>query len=207
MSESVPPDDTPTPDAEPPAPPVVAPAKRLHHHLIEWVLLLVVALGLTFGLRAFVFQTYFIPSDSMNPTLQVGDRIVVDKLAIDFGTIHRGDILVFRSPPNEDCSGTRDPVLVKRVIGLPGDSLYSVGNTIYVNGKILKEGWPHFEPLGPPAVAPKAHPIVVAANNYFMLGDNHADSCDSRYWGTITRSDVIGKAFVIVWPLSRIGSL
>jgi len=193
-------------DADPSPTPVAA-TRKLHHHLIEWALLLLVALGLTFGLRAYVFQTYFIPSASMEPTLQVGDRIIVDKLAADLGTIHRGDILVFTSPPNEDCTGIHDPVLVKRVIGVPGDSLYSIGNTIYVNGKALKEAWPHFEPLGPPAVATKSHPVVVGANHYFMMGDNHSDSCDSRYWGTITHSDIIGKAFFVVWPFSHLGSL
>jgi len=181
--------------------------RRSYRHLIEWTILVAVALVLTFGLRAYAFQTYFIPSGSMEPTLQVGDRIIVDKLAVDVGSIHRGDILVFKSPPNEDCTGVHDPVLVKRVIGLPGDSLYSVGNRIFVNGHPLKEAWPHFEPLGPPAVAPKAHPVVVSPNHYFMMGDNHADSCDSRFWGTITHADIIGKAFLIVWPLGRIGSI
>lgn len=171
------------------------------------MILLVVVVVVTFGLRTYVFQTYFIPSGSMEPTLQIGDRILVDKLAADWGTINRGDIIVFKSPPNENCGGIHDPILVKRVIGLPGDSLYSVGNTIYVDGKKLNEAWTHTEPLGPPAIASPAHPVVVAANHYFMVGDNHSDSCDSRYWGTITHSAIIGKAFFRIWPLSRFGFL
>src|SRR5664280_14086 len=91
--------------------------KRLHHHIIEWAVLLILAMVVTIGLRSFAFQTFYIPSSSMAPTLQEGDRIIVDKLAVDWGTIHRGDILVFHSPPQEDCAGTHDPVLVKRVIG------------------------------------------------------------------------------------------
>ncbi|HEY5120057.1 MAG TPA: signal peptidase I, partial [Acidimicrobiales bacterium] len=133
-------------------------AKRLHHHLIEWGLLIVLALGITVGLRTYAFQMFSIPSGSMEPTLQVGDHIVVDKFAVEWGTIHRGDVVVFHSPPRENCGGTHDPILVKRVIGLPGDKLYSVGDTIYVNGKKFDENWPHTEPLGPPAVAPKSHP-------------------------------------------------
>ena len=207
MSGPVTPEDPLSPADDTPAGPTTAANRRLRHHLIEWVVLLVVALGLALGLRAFVFQTYFIPSGSMEPTLQIGDRIIVDKLAVDWGTIHRGDILVFKAPASENCSGVRDPILVKRVIGLPGDSLYSVGNTIYVNGLPLKEGWPHLEPLGARTVAPKAHPVVVPANRYFMMGDNHSDSCDSRYWGTIARSAIIGKAFLLVWPFARIGFL
>ena len=178
--------------------------KRLRHHLIEWGLLVVLALVVAVVLRDYVFQTFVIPSGSMEPTLEIGDRIVVDKLAVDWGSIHRGDIVVFHSPPNENCGGPRDAMLVKRVVGLPGDVLYSVGNTIFVDGKKLNETWTHTEPLGPPAVASKAHPVVVAANNYFMMGDNHSNSCDSRYWGSVTRPDIIGKVFLRVWPLNRL---
>jgi len=180
--------------------------KKTHHMVLEWGVILLVALVVSVGLRTFAFQTFFIPSGSMEPTLQIGDRIIVDKLAVDWGSIHRGDILVFKAPPAEDCGG--DPVvdLVKRVIGLPGDKLYSIGDTIYVNGKKFDENWSHTEPLGN-AIAPANNPVVVGANHYFMMGDNHSDSCDSRMWGTIPRSDVIGKAFFRVWPLSRIGFL
>ncbi|HEY5120810.1 MAG TPA: signal peptidase I [Acidimicrobiales bacterium] len=180
--------------------------KRLHHLMFEWGIILLVALIVSVGLRTYAFQTFYIPSGSMEPTLQVGDRIIVDKLAVDWGAIHRGDILVFKAPPTENCGG--DPVvdLVKRVIGLPGDKLYSAGDTIYVNGKKFDENWPHNEPLGNP-IASFSNPVVVAANHYFMMGDNHSDSCDSRMWGTITRSDVIGKAFLRIWPVTRVGFL
>ena len=172
----------------------------------EWVIILLAAVLVSVALRTYAFQTFYIPSGSMEPTLLIGDRIIVDKLAVDWGTIHRGDILVFKSPPTENCGGSPVVDLVKRVIGLPGDRLASVGNTIYVNGQPLRENWPHTEPLGNP-ISTLANPVVVAPNHYFMMGDNHADSCDSRMWGTITRSEVIGKAFVRVWPISRIGFL
>ncbi len=181
-------------------------AKSLRHHVTEWGIIIIVALVVSLGLRTYAFQTFYIPSVSMQPTLQVGDRIIVDKLSARFGTIHRGDILVFKSPPTENCGGPPVADLVKRVIGLPGDHLYSVGNTIYVNGTKLNEAWPHIEPLGTP-IATANNPIVVAPNHYFMMGDNHPDSCDSRFWGTIPRSDIIGKAFVRIWPLNRLGSL
>ena len=171
-----------------------------------WGIILLAALLVSVGLRAFAFQTFYIPSGSMEPTLMVGDRIIVDKLAVDWGTIHRGDILVFKSPPTENCGGSPVVDLVKRVIGLPGDKLYSVHDTIYVNGTPLNENWPHNDPLGN-AIATANNPIVVSPNNYFMMGDNHSDSCDSRMWGTITRSDIIGKAFLRVWPITKIGSL
>jgi signal peptidase I len=139
----------------------------------------------------------------MEPTLQIGDRIVVSKLSVEFGTIHRGDILVFRAPAAVQTQCGDDVAdLVKRVIGLPGDHLTSKGNTIYVNGSPLLQPWTHNEPLGR-AIGK----VTVPANHYFMMGDNEDDSCDSRYWGTIPRSSIIGKAFIRIWPLSRIGFL
>ncbi|MBU6516210.1 MAG: signal peptidase I [Acidobacteriota bacterium] len=187
------------------APPVTK-NRRVGHLVMEWGIILVVALLVSVALRTYAFQTFFIPSGSMEPTLQIGDRIVVDKLAVDWGTIHRGDILVFKAPPSENCGGTPVTDLVKRVVGIPGDHIYSVGNTIYVNGAKFNENWTHTEPLGSP-IATQNNPIVVAPHHYFMMGDNHADSCDSRMWGTIPRSDVIGKAFFRVWPLTRLGFL
>ena len=167
---------------------------------------MVVALLVSVGLRSFAFQTFYIPSGSMEPTLLVGDRVVVDKLAVRFGTINRGDILVFHAPPGENCGGAKVEDLIKRVIGLPGDRLWSVGSVIWVNGSPLKEKWPHYEPLGQ-AIASSDNPYVVPTGHYFMMGDNHPDSCDSRMWGTITRSEVVGKAFFRVWPINRIGSI
>ena len=152
-------------------------------------------------MRTYAFQTFYIPSASMLPTLQVGDRIIVSKLSVDFGTINRGDIIVFKAPPAENCG---EPVtdLVKRVIGLPGDHLTSKGNTIYINGVALAENWSHSEPLGQSI----GH-ITVPAGRYFMMGDNHNNSCDSRMWGTVPRSNIIGKAFLRIWPVSRLGFL
>lgn len=169
--------------------------------LFEWGAILIVAVSVSFFMRAYALQTFFIPSGSMEPTLQIGDRIIVSKLSLDFGSIHRGDILVFKAPPAEHC-GEVVTDLVKRVIGLPGDTLTSQGNTIFVNGQPLKETWTHYEPLSTPITK-----TVVPPNQYFMMGDNHPNSCDSRMWGTVPRSDIIGRAFLRIWPLSRTGLL
>jgi signal peptidase I len=137
----------------------------------------------------------------MEPTLQIGDRILVSKLSVELGTIHRGDILVFKAPAAvvNDCGDTVTD-LVKRVIGLPGETISSKGNTIYVNGSALTQTWAHNEPLGRPIGN-----VTVPKNEYFMMGDNQPASCDSRYWGTVTRSSIIGKAFLRIWPLGRFG--
>jgi signal peptidase I len=189
--------------SEPPSPPPPPAKKRKPRRraLVEWTAIIVIAVLVSFLMRTYAFQTFFIPSGSMEPTLQIGDRIIVNKLAVTWGTIHVGDIVVFKAPPAENCG---EPVtdLVKRVIGVPGDSLKSQGNTIYVNNQPLDETWTHTEPLGQPIT-----PITLKPNQYFMMGDNHSDSCDSRMWGTVPRSDIIGKAFVRIWPLSRIGFL
>jgi signal peptidase I len=180
-------------------------AQQVNRHrrrvVIEWIIIVVVAVLASILVRTFVFETYYIPSASMEPTLLIGDRIIVNKLAVDFGTIHTGDIIVFKAPPAENC-GTKVDDLVKRVIGVPGDHLTSKGNTIYINGKPLKITWSHYEPLGTPI----GH-VTVKPNNYFVMGDNYPDSCDSRFWGTVPRSDIIGKVFLRIWPFSRIGFL
>ncbi len=177
--------------------------KRRRQSLLEWVIILVVAAGVSILLRTYVVQTYWIPSGSMEPTLMIGDHVLVDKLSVTWGTINRGDVVVFRAPKaaNLACHDSL-PIYVKRVIGLPGDHLTSKGNTIYVNGKPLHENWPHTEPLGLPIGK-----VTVPANSYFMIGDNHNDSCDSRYWGSLSRSAIVGKVVLRIWPLSRIGSV
>ncbi|HEV3267460.1 MAG TPA: signal peptidase I [Acidimicrobiales bacterium] len=191
---SLPPDE-PTPDV-----PVEKHAKSRKKSVIEWVIVLIAAVLVSFTIRTFVFQTFLIPSASMNPTFYNGNRILVDKLSVDFGTINVGDIVVFKAPPDvaKICN---DPVtdLVKRVIGLPGDVLNTKGNTIYRNGKKLDQKWSVFPTMGPEAIKD----ITVPAGQYFMMGDNHANSCDSRMWGTVPRSDIIGKVFLKIWPLSQ----
>lgn len=169
---------------------------------IEWGVILLIAVLASFLVRTYAVQTFFIPSKSMNPTLHVGDRILVNKLSVRFGTINPGDIIVFKAPPTEHCDDGTFSDLVKRVIGIPGQTLTSKGNTVYVNGHPLKEPWTYFPTLNPPIKK-----ITLKANQYFVMGDNRANSCDSRFWGTVPRSDIIGKAFFRIWPLSRIGFL
>ena len=180
--------------------------KHRRRVVTEWLIIIVAALAVSFVMRTYVVQTFYIPSASMEPTLQIGDRIIVSKLSVNLGTINRGDIVVFKAPPAEHC-GEVVTDLVKRVIGLPGDYLTSKGNTIYVGTSpttevALSEPWTHTEPLGTPIGN-----VHVPVNTYFVMGDNHADSCDSRMWGSVPKSDIIGKVFLRIWPLSRVGFL
>ncbi|MHB1087966.1 MAG: signal peptidase I [Acidimicrobiales bacterium] len=185
----------------------VAPARRRKSRrraFIEWLVILVVAVSVSMLVRTYGIQQFSIPSGSMIPTLDIGDRILVNKLGVEFGTINRGDIVVFRHPPKAltTCAPPVEPIFIKRVIGLPGDVITSKGSTVYVDGKALKQTWQTTSPFGP-AIGR----VVVPANHYFMMGDNRGESCDSRYWGTVPRSDIIGKAFLRIWPFNRIGFL
>ncbi|MGA3351950.1 MAG: signal peptidase I [Acidimicrobiales bacterium] len=150
------------------------------------------------GLRTFVVQAFFVPSGSMLPTLQIGDRILVVKAGY---TIHRGDIVVFRRTPAD--TSTTDADLVKRVIGLPGETISSHGDTVLIDGKPIAEPW--LPPLGMQDgtnCAESAFDIPttkIPPNHYFMMGDCRGNSVDSRSWGTVPSSYIVGKVFVIVW--------
>jgi signal peptidase I len=176
----------------------------------EGVIVVVVAVLVAVLLRTFVVQTFYIPSGSMEPTLQIGDRILVNKLSYDLHGVHRGDIVVFSRPPTENCGGPQVNDLVKRVIGLPGDVVSLSDGYVYIDGKRLDESWlPASEQgvttAGPPGTSSNlAHPYRVPTNDYFMMGDNRTDSCDSRYWGPISKSLIVGKVELRVWPLSSI---
>jgi len=161
-------------------------------------------------LRMFVVQTFSIPSGSMLPTLQIGDRIVVDKA--DFH-IHRGDVVVFRRPPLEEQDYAD---LVKRVIGLPGETISSSGGHILIDGKVLHEPW---LPAGPDAYTgalnePDPHPqfdlpgpVRIPAGDYFVMGDNRTESEDSRFFGPIPGSLIVGRAVLVAWPLGQVKGL
>jgi signal peptidase I len=171
--------------------------------LVETVITVLVAVVLAGLVRTFVFQTYFIPSSSMVPTLGVYDRILVQKAFFTWHDVREGDIVVFSHPPLDDCPGPANGDLVKRVIALPGQTIYSAGNNVYVDGKLLAEPYlPSDDPLGP-SIASKKHPYLVPSGDFYLLGDNRAISCDSRYWGTIKGSTIIGKVILIWWANSH----
>jgi signal peptidase I len=169
-------------------------------HLIGWGVPLLVAVVLAILLRTFVVGTFSIPSGSMIPTLKIGDRIAVDKLSMHMGGVHRGDIIVFRRTQPILCNAPAEQYLVKRVIGVPGDRLSSAGNTILVDGKPLAQPWlPKDDPLTYPIA-----PVTVPSGQYYVLGDNRAASCDSRFWGEVPRSHIVGRVVLRYWPLSRL---
>jgi signal peptidase I len=173
--------------------------RRRRRALLETAVTVLVAVLLAFLVRAFAFQTFWIPSSSMVPTLGVYDRILVQKAFFTWHDVHEGDIVVFSHPPLDQCPGPQNGDLVKRVIALPGQTIYSSGSSIYVNGRPLAEPYlPHDDPLGMP-IASSAHPYRVPQGEFYVLGDNRAISCDSRYWGPIEGSSIIGKVVLDWW--------
>src|ERR1700684_3877336 len=158
------------------------PRRRWRRTLIETVGVVLVAVVLAGLVRTFVFQTFYIPSSSMVPTLGVHDRILVQKAFFTWHDVREGDIVVFSHPPLDHCPGPADSDLVKRVTALPGQTIYSSGNRIYVNGRPLAEPYlPHYDPLGPPVpYASRQHPYRVPLGEFYMMGDNRAISCDRR---------------------------
>jgi len=179
--------------------------------IVELVGVVVVAILVAVLLRTFVVATYSIPSGSMEPTLQVGDRIVVDKLSYHLHGVDRGNIVVFTTPPKEDCAGPPVADLVKRVIGLPGETISLQDGNVYIDGRLLPEPYLPTDVRtdtypGPSNNAYALHRAYrIPAGDVFVMGDNRPESCDSRYWGPIRESTIVGEVDLRIWPLSRIG--
>lgn len=169
------------------------PTSWLQGLVCEWAPTLALALGIALVLRSFAFASYYVPSASMLDTLQLGDVFIAEKFSyrvLDHSP-RRGDIVVF-THPNQ--SGK---VLVKRVIGLPGDQISLVDGDVYINDRPLSE---HY--LGRPDWS-DFEPAVVPAEQYFVMGDNRSHSADSRSWGFVPQSRLLGRAALVVWPPSR----
>jgi signal peptidase I len=185
--------------------------ERSSRWIMELVGVVVAAVLVAVLLRTFVVATYSIPSGSMEPTLQIGDRIVVDKLSYHLHGVDRGNIVVFSTPPNEECAGPPVADLVKRVIGLPGEIISLQDGHVYINGRPLPEPFLPADIRNDTYPGPSAnayalhHAYRIPAGDVYVMGDNRPDSCDSRYWGPIRESTIVGEADLRIWPISRIG--
>ncbi len=157
---------------------------------------LITAIILVILLNAFILQLFWIPSPSMEPTLLVGDRIVVTKYSYWFKEPQRQDIIVFKYPNDTSIN------YVKRIIGLAGETVTIKDSKVYINGALLEEVYiPQelkYENYGP---------VVVPEDNYLVLGDNRSGSEDSRVWGYLSRELIVGKVQYRYWPLSRLAPL
>ena len=213
------PTDAPTPPAPPLEPPstggdltatdlAAKPKRSSSKTAIEWVVLIGCAIVIALLVKAFLFQAFYIPSESMYPTLKTNDRVIVNKLSYHLHSVHRGDIVVFTTPKGPDGKPI-DPTikdLVKRVIGLPGETVSEKNNRVYVNGKPLPE---KYLPAGTisncASFIPQCFPSgPLAADHYWVMGDNRTQSRDSRSFGAIKKSEIVGRVFVRIWPPNRL---
>ena len=168
--------------------------------VVEWVLILLGAVAVAFVIKTFLFQAFYIPSVSMEPTLEVHDRVIVNKLSYDFHDVHRGDIVVFKSPPGEESSTVKD--LIKRVIALPGETVEARDGHILIDGQPLTEPY-----LDEGVTTGQMEPHKVPAGHVWVMGDNRPNSKDSRYFGAIDEDLIVGRAFVRVLPLPKLSLL
>ncbi len=167
--------------------------------VLEWLAVVIGALVAALLIKVFLFQAFFIPSESMLPTLEVGDRVLVNKLAYSVGDVERGDVVVFHKPASLPVSDVNE--FIKRVIGLPGDTIEGRDGVVFVNGELLDE------PYLPPGVITDTFARTVPDGQLFVMGDNRNNSQDSRSFGTIDADTVVGEAFVRVWPLPELGGI
>lgn len=193
---------------------------------LELVVIVVVALGLALGIQQFLVKPFRIPSESMVPTLQVGQRVLVDRVSPRFSDPERGDIIVFKPPHGADddvdqagaCGAQKDPRepcprptqkrsdtnFIKRVVGMPGDRLKVIAGRVYIDGKRQKE--PFISPDEACETCNLPKEITIPPGHFFMMGDNRGNSTDSRVWGPVPKKWVIGGAFFTYWPPKRLGT-
>ena len=214
---------TAPPAERPPGEPVPEPQPSTRSSVksaVEWVVIVAAALLAALLIKTFLLQAYYIPSDSMNPTLVQRDRVLVNKLSYHFHDVHRGDIVVFERPPGENDPKIKD--LIKRVIGLPGDTIEGRDGQILIDGRVLNE--PYTAKNSPMSDFPVSQQscaqsfgstncvqtrdgnwaLKIPKGHYFVMGDNRGNSKDSRVFGPIAKSLIVGRAFIRVWPISHI---
>lgn len=170
---------------------------------VEGLQTVALSICLAFGIRQFVAEARFIPSESMLPTLEVDDRLVVEKISYHFNPPKRGDIIVFRAPKEalEAARSTTNDAYIKRVIGLPGETIEIRDGKVIVEGEVLEENYIQAPPVY------TWGPDTVPEDQYLVLGDNRNSSSDGHVWGFLERESIIGRAVVRFWPLQRIGGL
>jgi signal peptidase I len=183
--------------------------------VLEYSVVIAAAVLVALAVQAWLVKPYRIPSESMLDTLRPGDRVLVNRAVYHLREPHRGDVIVFHSP------GDPSVVFIKRVVGVPGDKLEARDGRLYVNGRPCSEPYVHrtsgrMDPtVAQAAIAGTtlhdpwslAEPFTVPAGRFFVMGDNRTDSDDSRDWGTVPRTAIVGEGVATYWPLSRLRAL
>lgn len=176
------------------------PARRLGRGVAEWAVIVVVAVTAAFLIKQYLIQAFYIPSESMEHTLEVSDRVLVNKLSYRLHDVHRGDVVVFERPPEEGEGSAKD--LIKRVVAVEGETVEGHDGGVYVNGKRLQEPY-----LANGTTSSDFNPQRIPPGHVWVMGDNRPQSRDSRFFGSVPESLIVGRAFVRVWPIDSIGLL
>jgi signal peptidase I len=208
---------------------VTATKKSVTSSIVELVVIVAIALGLALGIQAFLVKPYRIPSGSMLPTLHINQRVLVDRIGSHFSSPHVGDIIVFHPPKNyaEGCANPSEgqngagqnaakpcgvaetqessETFIKRVVGVGGDRISIVNGHVIRNGVHEKDSY--IVQCHGDGSCDFPGTITVPKGDYYMMGDNRPDSEDSRFWGPVPKSWIIGKAFFTYWPPDRLGFL
>ncbi len=176
------------------------PQKTTENPWVEGLKTIGLSAVLAFGIRTFVAEARYIPSGSMLPTLQINDRLIVDKLGYHFKEPQRGDVVVFSPTDTLEKQNFHD-AFIKRIIGLPGDKVEVKDGRVFINDQPLKENYIAENPQY------QFGPVTVTQGSYLVLGDNRNNSYDSHYWGFVPRDHIIGRAIVRFWPMNRLGEI
>jgi signal peptidase I len=184
-----------------PEEPVPATEGRPLRNIIEWIAIVAGALAVALVVKTFLIQAFFIPSLSMYPTLDKGDRVLVNKLSYRLHDVNRGDLVVFERPEGQPESDIKD--LIKRVIALSGETIEAREGVIYIDGEQLDES----DYLVEGVTTDNLPRQEIPDGHVFVMGDNRGDSADSRVFGPIDEDTIVGRAFIKVWPLTEISLL
>jgi signal peptidase I len=207
-------------------------SKSTLNSVIELVVIIAIALGLALGIQAVLVKPYRIPSGSMEPTLSVGQRVLVNRIGMSLNGPHVGEIVVFHPPEGAEqsqCGSPKHPMtaacdqpnpkedtgtnFIKRVVAGPGDELYISEGHVFRKAKgktnFERESDSYIKPCAPEVgvVCNLTTPIKVPPGHWFMMGDNRGESDDSRFWGPVPTGWIIGGAFLTYWPPDKIGFL
>ncbi|HLM64379.1 MAG TPA: signal peptidase I [Acidimicrobiales bacterium] len=177
--------------------------RSLGRTVAEWVGVIGGGIIIALLIEAFLVQAFWIPSPSMVSTLEVGDRVLVNKLSYRLHDVHRGDVVVFERPPGASSDDEDIKDLIKRVVAVGGDTIEGRNGLVYVNGERLDES-DYLEPGTPTENLPR---LTIPEGHVFVMGDNRTNSEDSRVFGPIDEDTIVGRAFIKVLPLGDIGWL
>jgi len=166
---------------------------------------IVIGLSLFLVVYLFFMQPHQVNGQSMVPSFQSGEYVLTDKVSYRFGEPRRGDVIVFHAPPAAQCPTGTGCDFIKRVIGLPGETVSVKNNKIYVNNVQLEESYLPATFVTEAGAYTRGRDVNLGASEYFVAGDNRSHSSDSRAWGPITDSEIVGRAFFRYWPAAQVG--